>query len=98
MNVSPISYNSHITMKANQQKPKMSERMSSVISSPAGIGAVAGIGAFGIGLGVDKICSAMFGMAKNLKTSLIVNGLVAGAIGLYTYVQAKSAEKELQNS
>ena len=68
------------------------------LHSPAGMGAVAGIGAFGIAMGIDKICSYMFGLAKNLKSSVIVNSLVGLAIGLYTYSQARKAEQEFQNS
>ena len=97
MNVSPISYNPHIAMCSNQSG-KSSKCIASPIYTPAGIVTVAGVGAFGIGLGIDRLCSYMFGMSRNIKTSLIVNGLVASVIGLYTYTQAKSAEKELQNS
>lgn len=93
MKVSPISYNRYISNKstntsdAKQQKAHITNKP----LSPAKIGVVAGVGAFGVGFMFDRACAYMFNMMRNIKTSLVLNTTVGIALGAYTYIQAKNA-------
>ena len=87
MKISPITYSNSFKSTNSGSNSKQEHY------SPAKIATVAGVGCFGAGFLFDRACAALFKLTRNIKTSLIVNGVVGLGIGAYTYVQAKNAEK-----
>ena len=100
MNISPISYNSKISLKAsstNQQRIKPERQMignTKIPYTPATIGVLNGALWTGIGLASDKAFAFIFRSERKLKSSLIVNGIIGLGMGTYAYVQARKDFKK----
>ncbi len=107
MNISPVSYNSKIALKANDKQtsqPYVSSHVPGSIGAteklkykPAVIGLLNGITWTGIGFAFDKVLQKMFKSQTSNKTSLIVNGAIGAVFGTYAYIKAKQIEK-MQNN
>ena len=95
MNISPISYNSSISMQAKRSKEAKKVQTNDIMRSysPAAIGAVNGACWFGIGFAFDKMCKVLFKSNLSNKGSLIVNGAVGLVMGTYAYFKAKQIQK-----
>ena len=93
MNVSPITYNNSLSMKSNRQStPKLQKKPH--VYTPLQVGAITTAGCFGVGFLFDRAFAYMFNLTRNVKTSLVLNGLVGLAMGAYTYTQANKIAKE----
>lgn len=91
MKVSPVSYNLNSTFRSDKAKAQTARQK---VYTPAGIGAVAAVGCFGIGFLFDRTFALLFNLTRSIKTSFVLNSLVGLAVGAYTYKQAKNlAEK-----
>lgn len=96
MNISPISYNSRIAMRADAQKTEQKSPESNLYPfrySPASVGVLNGLTWFGIGLAFDKVVQSFTKSKHSFKTSAIVNGVVGLAMGTYTYIKARNMQK-----
>ena len=93
MQVSPTSYNSHISNRSANNFSMASQKtpIASKPISPVKAGVIAGVGAFGVGFLFDRAFAYMFNMMRDIKTSIVLNTTVGLALGAYTYIQAKNA-------
>lgn len=104
MNISPVSYNSRISLKGdakvNKQQQFMSPNAPGSIGAteklkyrPALIGVLNGITWAGVGFVFDKVLKKFFKSQTSTKTSLIVNSAIGAVFGTYAYIKAKQIEK-----
>ena len=98
MNVSPVSYNSLVSMKSVQSNSGNKNIHSERVISPTTMGVVNGVCWFGIGYLFDKACKAMFKTNVSNKTSLILNGVIGLAMGTYAYVKSKQVQADALKS
>ena len=96
MNISPISYNSRVSMKADNQQPAQKKNEGKIYPfrySPVAVGVLNGVTWFGIGLAFDKVLQAFSKTKHPFKTSAIVNGAVGLVMGTYTFIKARNMQK-----
>ena len=95
MKISPITYSQRIPMKAGVQAEQKQplKKDYPFKYSPALVGTLNGICWAGIGFAFDQGYKALFKTKGNLKTSIILNGLIGLGMGAYAYHQAKKLEK-----
>ncbi len=97
MNISPISYNPRVAMKADNQKSAQKVNEKNIYPfrySPVSVGVLNGLTWFGIGLAFDKVVQAFTKSKHSFKTSAIVNGVVGLAMGTYTFIKASNMQKK----
>lgn len=92
MNVSPVLFTKSVSMKANESQPS-GKKEYPLKYSPATVGVVNGVCWAGIGFMFDQAYKAIFKAKGNLKTSIILNGLIGLGMGAYAYHQASKLEK-----
>ena len=103
MNVSHISYNHRLGLKANptaqqiqpvssqpvEQKSNDDIKQVKLNYPPIAVGLInAGVWT-GVGLAFDKAYKAIFKTKGSMKTSLILNGIIGAGMGTYAYIVAK---------
>ena len=104
MSISPVSIN-NVSFKSQQTQPapkaqkrtivdRINENNRAVLKySPATIGVVNGLCWAAVGMTFDKLSAKLLNRTSGTKSSMIINGIIGGVMGVWAYSQAKKLQK-----
>ena len=104
MSITPVSINNvafksqKIQQAPKAQKPTLVDRINennrAVLKySPATIGVVNGVCWAAVGMTFDKLTAKLLNRPSGTKSSMIINGIIGGVMGIWAYSQAKKLQK-----
>jgi len=104
MNISPVSYNKALYMRANDKKSAANNKEYMMVGkakvpyNPATIGVANAALWMGIGLAFDRALSFLSGSKHNMKTSLVLNSVIGLGMGAFSYYSASKDFKAKSQS